>query len=243
MTPIILGTVAGQTVAAGQDIDPFSSTIVTDPNDYPGAEKTDVNTLTISLLDASGNPTDANGSLTLLANATDDTLSKTSPGVYVLTDPQDPDLTVGLFKALPDLEFIPATAATTTFQLTATDVYGESLSDSTTTVTAASAGSATPSPTPTTPTTTPPTTTPPPTLAELTLPSGGSLKDTVGNLWTLTAGGSVDENGKAVPGGGGTRALAIVNGAVYGEDNGGNGGGWFTYSTSTHFWTKSAAPT
>jgi hypothetical protein len=217
-------------VASGNDIDPFSSTIVTDPNNYPGAEKTGANTLTISLLDTNGNPTDANGSLSLLANTTDDTLSKVSPGVYVLTDPQDPNLTVGLFKALPDLQFIPATAATTTFQLTATDVYGESLSNNTTTVTAGGAGTATPGPTS------------PLTLSELTLSSGGSLKDSIGNLWTLTSGGSVDQNGTPVPGGGGTRALTIVNGTVYGEDSGGHGGGWFTYSTATHLWIPAATP-
>src|ERR1700730_4537431 len=106
MTPVISGTVAGQTVASGSNIDPFSSTIIADPNNFPGAERLDANTLTISLLDANGNPTDANGSLSLSTSSTDETLSQTSPGIYVLTDHQGPDLTGGLFHSVPGLQFI-----------------------------------------------------------------------------------------------------------------------------------------
>jgi hypothetical protein len=232
MIPVISGTVAGQSVASGDTIDPFSSTIVTDGNDYIHDT-----TLTISLLDANGNPTDANGTLSLSPDSAGDTLSEPSSGVYVLTDHQtpNPSRSLDFFQSLPDLQFIPATAATTTFKLTVNDSDNETTTNSTTTVTAgggSSGGAATPNPAPT----------PAPTLAELTPSSGGFLKDTIGNLWTLTSGGAADENGTPVPGGGGTAALTIVNGTVYGQDNGGHGGGWFTYSTANQIWTATSSP-
>jgi dienelactone hydrolase len=97
---------------------------------------------------------------------------------------------------------------------------------------AARAAGATPTPTPT----------PPPTPAsgnEITAPSGGSLKDAAGNVWTLP-GGVVTENGNPVPGGSGTAAFAIVDGKFYGEDAA--SGSWSTYSTQTQAWTSSPAP-
>jgi hypothetical protein len=225
MIPAISGTVAGQTVAAGNTIDPFSSTIVTDENDFIHDT-----TLTISLLDGNGNPTDGNGSLALSSNSTGDTISKVSAGVYVLTDHQAPNASRNLnfFQSLPDLQFIPGTAATTTFKLTVNDMYNETTTNSTTTVTAGggSFGGTTPSSS---------MSSPPPTLGDLTPSSGGSLKDAVGNLWTLTPGGAVDQNGAPVAGGSGTSALAISNDQIYGQDA--NSGNWFTYSTSSHLWT------
>jgi hypothetical protein len=78
-------------------------------------------------------------------------------------------------------------------------------------------------------------------------PGQGSLTDAQGNVWRISADGSVQENDTWVPGGGGTSALTIVNGTVYGQDNGkdgntANSGGWFTLSSDDKSWTKSAAP-
>jgi hypothetical protein len=233
MVPTITGTVAGQTVASGNTIDPFSSTIVNDGNDFLTNT-----TLTISLLDKNGNPTDANGSLSLSSNSTGDTLSKSSSGVYVLTDHQAPNASRALdfFQSLPDLQFIPSTAATTTFQLTVFDDDSETTTNSTTTVTAGGGSSASA----VTNNAAAPTLSS--TLTQLTPSSGGSLKDSAGNLWTLTSGGAIDENGKAVPGGSGTSALTVANGTVFGQDNGGHGGGWFSFSTASQTWAAAGSP-
>jgi beta-glucanase (GH16 family) len=77
-------------------------------------------------------------------------------------------------------------------------------------------------------------------LPALTTASGGSMKDAAGNVWTLTAGGDVVENGKPVPGSEGTAGFTIVNNVYYGLDAGGSG--WYTYSPSNGSWTSSAAP-
>jgi hypothetical protein len=71
-------------------------------------------------------------------------------------------------------------------------------------------------------------------------PGSGSLTDAGGNVWLITPDGSVQENGQWTPGGGGTAALAIVNGTVYGLDA--TGKGWFTLSGSSRYWSASAAP-
>ena len=225
MIPAISGAVAGQTVAAGNTIDPFSSTVVTDGNDYIHDT-----TLTISLLDGNGNPTDGNRSCLFSPNSTGDTLSKVSSGVYVLTDHQapSPSRSLDFFQSLPDLQFIPSTAATTTFKLTVNDIYNETTTNSTTTVTAGGGSSEGTTPSSTS-------SSPPPTLGDLTPSSGGSLTNSIGNLWTLTSGGAVDQNGTPVPGGSGTSALAIANGQIYGQDA--SSGTWFTYSTSSQLWT------
>ena len=65
-------------------------------------------------------------------------------------------------------------------------------------------------------------------------PGSGPLIDSAGNVWLITADGSIQENGQWTPGGGGTAALTIVNGTVYGEDN--SGKGWFALSGSNQFW-------
>jgi predicted esterase len=78
------------------------------------------------------------------------------------------------------------------------------------------------------------------TTPELTTTSGGSLKDSAGNVWTLTSGGSVTENGTAIPGGGGTKAFAIVNNLYYGQDA--SSGLWYTYSTTGQSWASASAP-
>ena len=147
MIPVISGTVAGQTASVGQDIDPFANVTITDGNDYIAND-----TLTISLLGADGQPTDANGTLVLpaadLGNAT---FSETSPGVYTLTENATPSPTRDLSHFQPqlaNLTFIPSQAATTTFALYNVDTYGENQSDSTTTVIASGAGTPVATPTP-----------------------------------------------------------------------------------------------
>ncbi len=75
-------------------------------------------------------------------------------------------------------------------------------------------------------TTPPPTTgptTPPPSTATstvLTPTSGGSLTDAQGNVWTLTSGGIIDENGQAVPDGSDTASLTYVasTSTIWGQD-------------------------
>jgi hypothetical protein len=76
-------------------------------------------------------------------------------------------------------------------------------------------------------------------------PGSGPLTDAAGNAWLITADGSIRENGQWTPGGGGTAALAIVNGTVYGLDSGSgpvNPGGWFVLSGNGRSWAPSAAP-
>jgi hypothetical protein len=72
-------------------------------------------------------------------------------------------------------------------------------------------------------------------------PGGGSLTDAGGNVWLITEDGSIQENGQWTPGGGGTAALTIMNGTVYGLDA--SGKGWFTLSGNGQYWSGSAAPT
>jgi hypothetical protein len=143
MVPVISGTVADQTVGAGETINPFANTSVSDGNPYV------YDTLTISVLDSSGNPTDANGSLLLTGDGGNTTFSKTSPGVYVLADQSEPSantILAGLNTALPHLTFIPSTAATTTFALTDFSIdavdYSHTVTDTTTTVHAGGASAA-----------------------------------------------------------------------------------------------------
>jgi hypothetical protein len=152
MIPVISGTVGGQTVGVGDTINPFTNVSIIDPNDYVS----DV-TLTITSLDANGNPTDANGTLSIpAADLGNDTFTETSPGVYVLTNGSvpGPSSTVPFFQSqLADMTFIPTDAANTTFNLAELDGYGEHQTDTTTTVTASGAttgtSSAAPSDTPT----------------------------------------------------------------------------------------------
>lgn len=71
-------------------------------------------------------------------------------------------------------------------------------------------------------------------------PGSGPLTDASGNKWLITASGSIQENGKWTPGGGGTSALLISNGTVYGQDAGGRG--WFALSADNQAWTSTPAP-
>ena len=74
---------------------------------------------------------------------------------------------------------------------------------------------------------------------QMITPGQGSLTDCSGNVWTISASGSVMEGNTDTPGGGGTSQLAIVNCTIYGEDA--SGKGWFTLSSDGQ-WNASAAP-
>jgi hypothetical protein len=142
MIPVISGTVGGQTVGVGDTINPFTNVSIIDPNDYVS----DV-TLTITSLDANGNPTDANGTLSIpAADLGNDTFTETSPGVYVLTNGSvpGPSSTVPFFQSqLANITFIPTDPATTTFNLAELDGYGEHQTDTMTTVSASGAATST----------------------------------------------------------------------------------------------------
>lgn len=79
-----------------------------------------------------------------------------------------------------------------------------------------------------------------PVLAQTITPGQGSITDSSGNVWTITANGSIREGQTWTPGGGGTSALSIVNGTVFGEDS--SGRGWFTLSSDGQYWTHATAP-
>ena len=76
--------------------------------------------------------------------------------------------------------------------------------------------------------------------AQTITPGNGTLTDAAGNVWLITANGSIQENGQWTPGGGGTAALTIANGTVYGEDA--TGKGWFALSGSGQYWISSPTP-
>lgn len=76
-------------------------------------------------------------------------------------------------------------------------------------------------------------------------PGSGSVTDAQGHVWAITAAGRVTEDGALINGGGDTSALTLVNGVVWGKDNGNdasraNSGGWFTLGGSG--WNASATP-
>jgi hypothetical protein len=76
-------------------------------------------------------------------------------------------------------------------------------------------------------------------------PGSGSITDADGHVWTITASGSIMEDGQYTPGGGGTSALTISDdGTIYGQDSGHgpiNPGGWFTLGDGQN-WQVSRAP-
>lgn len=71
-------------------------------------------------------------------------------------------------------------------------------------------------------------------------PDSGSITDAQGNVWDISASGSIRENGQWTPGGGGTSALEILKGTVYGQDA--KSHGWYTFGTSAQVWTPSSPP-
>ena len=102
-----------------------------------------------------------------------------------------------------------------------------------------------PGPLPTPPTPTPPrptsadTPTPPswPLATMLTPTSGGSIVDAEGNVWTLTATGSVEENGAAVFGSDWTVALTYSNNTIWRKEAASSQ--WYRYSNGV--WTGPVA--
>ena len=70
---------------------------------------------------------------------------------------------------------------------------------------------------------------PPPTTNDfLIVPGSGTFKDAAGNAYSLDSSQNAIENGKDIPGGGGTSAMAYFNGTVLGQDAGGTG--WYTWN-------------
>jgi hypothetical protein len=127
MAPKIAGTLAGQTVAPANVLDPFASVTISDTNPSPK------DSATITLTNASGTATDANGTLT----GTGLTETASGSGVYTLavTDPAT------LTSELAALTFHPTglpngvTSETTGFTLAVSDpLYISPATDNKTTV-------------------------------------------------------------------------------------------------------------
>jgi hypothetical protein len=68
----------------------------------------------------------------------------------------------------------------------------------------------------------------PPAPDFLIMPGSGTFKDAAGNTYSLDSSQNAIVNGKDIPGGGGTSAMAYFNGAVLGQDAGGTG--WYTWN-------------
>ena len=125
VAPMIAGTAAGQTVAPGNVIDPFSAVTVSDANVSPSP----MDTVSITVADATGTATDGNGTLTGAG------LTEASPGVYTLAAATPATITT----KLDNLTFHPtgtgSPPTTTSFKLQATNV-GDAMTttDTTTTV-------------------------------------------------------------------------------------------------------------
>ena len=76
----------------------------------------------------------------------------------------------------------------------------------------------------------------------LTPTSGGSVADAAGNVWTLDAAGSVQENGSPVAGGAGTSRLTYVasTGTIWGQDA--SSGNWYSWTGSAWVGPSSTSP-
>ena len=119
-TPIISGTMAGQTVAPLETDTPFSSVAISDPN----TDTTD--SLSITLTGGGGLLSDGSGF---------DGLTTSGPGVYLLSG-----TAAAITSELDVLIFTPSASTTpTTFTLIDTSTAGTSASDANTTVTVESA--------------------------------------------------------------------------------------------------------
>lgn len=73
----------------------------------------------------------------------------------------------------------------------------------------------------------------------LTPTSGGSITDVQGNIWTLSASGAVEENGRAIPGGAGTSQVTYVNSILWAKGSADNT--WYTYANG--FWMNQGSAT
>jgi Beta-galactosidase len=96
-------------------------------------------------------------------------------------------------------------------------------------------GNAEPSPTsqPPSPTTSP--------SGTIITPGKGSITDASGNVFTLTAAAAIQENGKALAGGGGTSEIEYSNGTVYFQDA--TTHTWYTWNGSNFVGSKITPPT
>lgn len=88
-----------------------------------------------------------------------------------------------------------------------------------------------------------PTPTPTPTTVQAAVATeifrgSGTLTDGSGNTYTLASNGSAMENGSYIPAGGGTSAMEITDGQVYGQDAASKQ--WYTWDQQN--WTPSADP-
>jgi hypothetical protein len=150
MTPIISGTVAGQTTS-GSSIEPFATANTSDGNPGPSYV---TDTLTISLLGSDGTPTDANGALASGPETGNTTFDEISSGVYQLSvaDPNVDTVTNSniLNAQLHNLTFTPSGSGTTTFSVLVTDIYPDHQSTDATTSVIASGGGTPPTTTATT---------------------------------------------------------------------------------------------
>jgi Glycosyl hydrolases family 16 len=79
------------------------------------------------------------------------------------------------------------------------------------------------------------------TVSIITPTSGGSVKDSAGNTFTLTTGSVLDENGSPVSGGAGTSGLTVVNGLIWAQDS--TSGTWYTYSNGAFTQQSGSPPT
>lgn len=70
-------------------------------------------------------------------------------------------------------------------------------------------------------------------------PGGAGFTDAAGNAWSITAGGSVDESGANLPGGGGTAEGEYFSGTAYFEDA--SSGSWYVWDAPAG-WVPSPAP-
>ncbi len=79
-------------------------------------------------------------------------------------------------------------------------------------------------------------------------PGGSAVAGPAGTTWSVNASGQVMQGKTAVPGGGDTSEVEVVNGVVWGKDNGNpnhyspNPGGWFQLSGNATSWTPSTTP-
>lgn len=132
--PTLLGTAVNQVTTSGVGIAPFTTVALSDP-DANAAE-----TVTIMLLDAAGQPADANGTLSGIG------LSKVAPGTYQLLTgaPAAVQAALRAISFIPTADQAPAgTTITTQLQLSVSDGIAPPVVDGTTSIVAGDSDPAT----------------------------------------------------------------------------------------------------